>query len=143
MMMVRTHSPVARFEDLHREIDRVFSGFLGHAPRGGRTLPAVNLWDAGERLHAEAEVPGMQMSDIEIYVNGNELTIKGRRELPKQENTRYLRRERPFGEFVRSVTLPVDIDADKVEATLKAGVLSITLPKAAAAQPRKIEVKSA
>lgn len=143
MMLVRTRSPMNRFHDLRHEIDRLFEGFLEHGPRGERSLPAVNLWDAGEQLRAEVEVPGLAMNDLEIFVNDNELTIKGRRGFKQGDNARYLRRERWVGEFARTLALPADVDAEKVEATLKAGVLSIVLPKAAAAQPRKIEVKSA
>jgi HSP20 family protein len=109
----------------------------------GRALPALNLWDDDARVFVEAEVPGYKMDDLEISVIGNELTITGRRELETAEGTTFHRRERRTGEFTRSLTLPVEIDAEKVQATLKDGILTVELPKAQAALPRKIEVKSA
>jgi HSP20 family protein len=126
--------------DLRHELDRLFTDFWQQAPNA-RAFPAVNLWDAGDALVAEAEVPGLQMNDLEIFVAGNELTLKGRRAAQQVPNVKYHRRERTFVEFERTLTLPVNVDAEKVEASLKNGVLSVTLPKAADAQPRRIEVK--
>ena len=88
------------------------------------------------------EVPGVQMSNIEINVVGNELSIKGKRECGCGEGVTIHRQERGSGEFSRFLTLPVAIDAEKVEAVLKNGVLTIKLPKAEAAKPRRIEVKT-
>jgi len=84
----------------------------------------------------------MGMEDVEVLVNGDELTIKGQRKAAEAKEQSFHRQERVIGNFSRTVTLPFDVDAEKVQATLKDGVLRITLPKAASARPRKIEVKT-
>ena len=128
---------------LRQELGRMFEGFFDGNLGWERAWPALNLWDAGDALMLETEVPGLSMDNLEILVQGSELTIKGKREWSADENTRYLRRERLSGEFSRTLTLPVDIEADHVEAALKDGVLTVRLPKAEAAKPRKITVKQA
>lgn len=130
--------------ELRRQVDRLLDEFsTDFLPFStGRNAPALNVWENGETLYAEAEVPGTQMSDLEITVVGNELTLKGRRTPTGNEKRVYHRQERPTAEFSRTVTLPAEIDADKVEATLHDGLLRITLPKAAAARARKIAVRA-
>ncbi len=137
---------------LRGEVDRAFSDalgeFFGDRPWLWRTgqrergFPAVNVWEDEEKLYAEAEVPGLKMEDLEILVKGNELTIKGERKSVEQEGVRYQRRERGKGSFCGVVRLPVDVDTDNVEAHLENGVLTVNLPKAVSARPRKIEVKA-
>ncbi|MFO0837021.1 MAG: Hsp20/alpha crystallin family protein [Phycisphaerae bacterium] len=135
-------SPRSPLFDVRREIDRVFDAFADFPLANNfAAFPPVNVFEDGERLAVEAELPGMKMDDLEILVTGNELTIKGKREQPAGDAT-YHRRERVTGEFIRVLTLPSDVDAERVEATLRDGVLSITLPKAAASRARKITVKS-
>lgn len=103
--------------------------------------PSLNVWEEGDIVYAEAEVPGVKADELELSVVGKELTVKGRRAAPTAPDATYHRRERGVGEFVRTVKLPVDVDADKVEASLVDGVLTITMPKAETAKPRKINVK--
>lgn len=139
--------PMATFEDLRREMNRLFdSRFRGYDggwfPRT-RVFPPLNVWEDGERLMVEAETPGLDMNDIEVQVVGNELTIKGERKPFEGQNPTYHRQERGTGSFTRTVTLPIDVNADKVEAVLKDGVLTIALPKAEEAKARKITVKTA
>jgi len=109
---------------------------------GRRPFPAVNTWEDETAVYAEAELPGLAMGDIEVTVMGDELTIKGERKDLEKEGATYHRRERGVGIFSRVLRLPVQIDADKVEATLRDGVLTIKLPKAQSALPRRIELKS-
>ena len=123
---------------LKRQVDQLWNGAL---PVERPAYPALNLWDDGEAFHAEAELPGFKIEDIDLAVAGAELQIRGRRESHSKEGWAVHRRERPSGEFARTITFPAEIDADRVEAALKDGVLSITLPKAPSAKPRKIEVK--
>lgn len=132
---------------LRREMDRLIGDFFG--PGGAsqaffptRGFPALNIWEQGEALVAEAEVPGVKPEDVDVSVVGGELIIKGRRDDSQQAGASYHRRERSVGEFSRTVRLPVEIDADKVQASLQDGVLRITLPKAAAVKPRKIQVNA-
>jgi len=96
--------------------------------------------DVGEFL-VEVDAPGYRNEEIEIGVMGSELTLKGLRTDPSAEGVTYLRRERTNNEFARTLRLPVDVDVEKVSATLENGVLRVILPKAASMRPRKVEVK--
>jgi HSP20 family protein len=132
------------------EMDRLVSGFFG--PRSGAaparwswsvpSFPALNVWDAGDALYAEAEVPGLKSEDLDISVVGGDLTIRGRRSDPQPEGVTFHRRERSSGEFNRVLRLPEEVDADKVEASLTDGVLLVKLPKAESAKPKKIKVST-
>jgi HSP20 family protein len=144
-MLTRRLSLWTPYSDLRREIDRLFDTFTGGDGGLGRVraFPAVNVWEEGDNLFLEAELPGVARDDLEISAVGNELTLRGRRNPRQGENLVYHRQERGFGEFTRVLTLPVEVDTDKIEATLRDGVLTLTLPKAEAAKARKIEVKAA
>jgi HSP20 family protein len=127
-------------------MDQVFDAFAGSgSPRMAwrlRGFPAVNVWEDAECLYAEAELPGITTDDIEVHVQGDELSIKGSRKAVYDDESVYHRRERGTGDFARYLTLPVEINASKVDATLNNGVLLVTLPKAASARPRQIAVKA-
>jgi len=145
-MLTTTMNPFAVMNELRREMERLFEGY-GPRTDGGwwtqpTTFPALNIWEDGDCLYAEAEIPGVCESDLEVYAIGNELTIKGTRKPQEGENLAYHRRERGTGEFTRVITLPVDINPDKVQGCLKDGVLTVTLPKADEAKPKKIAVKA-
>jgi HSP20 family protein len=133
---------------VERVLDDVVGEYLGGRPwlwrtqPSERSFPAVNVWENEEMLFAEAEVPGLKLDDLEISVTGNELSIKGQRREEEQEGVTYHRRERGTGSFRGVVRLPVDVDVNKVEARLANGVLTIELPKAPSAKPRKIELKA-
>ncbi|TWU27634.1 Hsp20/alpha crystallin family protein [Bythopirellula polymerisocia] len=108
-----------------------------------RSYPALNVWENDEQLLVEAELPGMELSDMEIYVNGgNQLSLKGERKVPSSEEGTWHRRERGYGKFARVIELPHLVDPDKVQASFKHGVLTIKLPKQEASKPRKIQVKA-
>lgn len=135
--------------DIAREMDRLFDSMMSSQPYGFTptiraqwAYPPINLWEDEEYVYAEAELPGMTMDNIEVLVTDDELTIKGNRNIETPESGNPLRRERPAGAFERTLTLPVPIDAEGAEAKLANGVLSIALPKAAQAKPRRIEVKT-
>ncbi len=132
---------------LQREVNRLFRdlGFdLLESPwRLTALYPPLNIWEDEGAVYVEAELPGMSLDDLEIFVTGhNQLTIRGERKAPEIEGATWHRRERAFGTFSRVITLPVDVDADKVEATFHNGVLRIVLPKTAASRTRKIAVKA-
>ena len=143
----RNRFPMSPFNELQREFGRLFNNVLSDfdaSPVLRRGAPGVNVWEAGDNFYAEAEVPGLGMDDLEVFVVGNELTIKGRWNAERDDDKRvFLRRERERGAFTRMLTLPVDIDAEKVGAVLSDGVLTVTLPRAEAARTRKIAVKTA
>lgn len=134
--------PVGQLRD---EIDRLFTDFVGGwspAALAGRAYPPINVWEQDQDFYAEAEVPGLAQDDFEILVVGNELTLKGTRKPTDTGNGQVHRRERANGAFARSVHLPAEVDASKVEATLRDGVLTIKLPKAEVARPQKVAVRA-
>ncbi len=145
-MIVRHASGTHPLNRLRNEMEQMFHGFFDDVPGfglvGERTLPPLNVWEDEANLYAEAELPGVSMSDLEIFVSGDELTVKGERKAPTEEGAAWHRRERGAGTFSRAIRLPVEIDTEKVEASLADGVLLITLPKSPAARPRKIEVQA-
>ena len=103
----------------------------------------AEVWEDENAVYAEADLPGLDPSKIEVTVNeGNQLTVQGERPATEIPGAVWVRQERPFGKFVRAITLPSLVDADQVEATYENGVLRLTLPKHEAAKPRKIIVKS-
>ncbi len=130
---------------LQGEVEKAFERFT-HSPLGGPaqcTYPALNLWEDEGQFHVEAELPGLELTDLEIYVNSeNQLTIKGQRQQPELEEGIWHRQERSIGGFARTLDLPANVDPEQVSAEFKHGILVITLPKKEAAQPRRIEVKS-
>jgi HSP20 family protein len=100
------------------------------------------VWEEGDNLFVEAELPGMQPADLEILINGgDQLTLKGERKPFEVEKAAWHRQERGFGKFVRTLQLPYQVDPDKVEAKFENGVLNIRLSKHEAARARKITVK--
>ena len=144
-MMMRYLGPRYPVQQLRREMDRLLSGFAGNVsemawPLAGRGRPALNAWETDEGFHVELELPGVKGDQIELSVVGDELSIKVERPDVEQEGTTYHRRERPVGSFARVFRLPLPVDADRVAADLRHGVLTITLPKAESARPRKIRV---
>jgi len=145
-MFASTMNPFAALHELQREMNRLFDGYGPRFNNGLWTrpaaFPALNVWEDADALYAEAETPGVNQDDIEVYAVGNELTIKGSRKPCEGEDVAYHRRERGTGEFTRVITLPVDVDSDKIQATLKDGVLTVKLPKAEVAKPKKITVKT-
>jgi len=125
----------------------MFENFLTDFPlwgqAGGTGFPPLNLWEDAENIYAEAELPGLTMDSVEVFVVGSELTIRGERKGLDEQGVSYHRRERGTGRFERTVMLPTPINADKVEATFKDGVLTVKMPKAEEAKPRKIKVQTA
>src|SRR5262245_5189390 len=120
---------------LHDEMNQTFGRgnfFRAADPNNSHTFPALNVWDDGEHIRAEAELPGIDQASLEIFVTDrNQLTIKGQRQPNVPENAKWHHRERGFGEFTRTIRLPVAVAEDQVTASFAHGVLKITLPKAA------------
>jgi HSP20 family protein len=147
--MLVTRNSLVPVLGTNRSLDRVFEDLLGEFPFAGTFVtesgrhPAVNTWEDEKSFFVEAEIPGLKREEIEISVLGNELRISGGTEHEKEEKAaKYHQRERFVGKFSRVLRFPCEIDNGSVEAKYEAGILTITLPKVAAALPRKIEVKS-
>jgi len=124
------------------EMNRMFDRWGGQEPSEA-SFPALNAWEENDQLCVEAELPGLDLKDLEIYVSGgNQLTIKGQRKPLVPEKGVWHRQERQFGAFLRVLSLPYAVDADKVDARLEHGVLLLKLAKHESARPRKIAVKA-
>ncbi|GIW94189.1 MAG: molecular chaperone Hsp20 [Pirellulaceae bacterium] len=128
---------------MHEEMERLLSGNGWRGFEFGVGFPALNVWKDDNNLYVEAELPGFELSDLEIVVTGDrQLSIKGERKQPEIKNGTWHRQERYYGSFSRMIELPESVDPDKVTAELKLGVLTVTLPKREEAKPRRIEVKA-
>jgi HSP20 family protein len=133
---------------VRREMDRLWEDYFGAGRRGLKSLeaewaPAVDVSESGDMITVKAEVPGMEAKDIDISLSGDILTIKGEKKSAKEEKTEnYHLVERSYGSFSRSLKLPAGVEADKIEASYKQGVLSITCPKKEEAKPKPIAIKA-
>jgi HSP20 family protein len=148
-MAQRTRASFPQFNQLRDEMDRLISNLAAHPTVAGATrfvtgreFPLINLWEDSDNVYAECELPGVRSEDLDISVLGNELTIKGRRGEAALPQATYHRRERGIGAFSRAVTLPADVAAEHVEASLREGVLRVKLPKTESAKPRKVQVQT-
>lgn len=141
------------FVSLRREMERVFDEFWKGFPSwrlSEQIVPdtfslRVDVTDNEDELKVAAEVPGMEERDIDVTLTNDTVTIKGEKKSEEEEKTKdYYRMERSYGSFVRTIPLPAEIDTAKVQASLKKGVLTITLPKTAKAikETKKISVKA-
>lgn len=128
---------------LRRELERVLGDFERSAPSFAPATGGVTFDDDGNQFVLRADVPGLTENDFQISLANNTLTLRGERKLEAPEGHSVHRRERSPYRFAKSYELPARVDGDKVTATLKNGVLTLTLPKAAEAQPRQISVKAA
>jgi len=124
-----------------RELDRVRREFSRITNSGRFDFPAVNVWTSPDSAVVTTEIPGIELKDLNISVTGSTLTLRGlRRGEQLQPDEVYHRRERWQGDFAKTIELPFTVEADKVEARYAKGVLHVSLPRAEAEKPRKIEV---
>ncbi len=151
-------------ESLRHEVDRLFDDFGGgfwrspfrnplfdvapfrRGENGFAAMPAVDVSETDKAYEITAELPGMDEKNVEVKVANGVLTIKGEKQDEKEEKKKdYYMRERSFGSFERTFSVPDGVESDKIEASFKKGVLSVTLPKSAEAQnaEKKITVKAA
>jgi HSP20 family protein len=136
---------LGRLSDLREELDRLFEAPFSDLTRTARLLngwaPAVDLYEDKDRFTVKAELPGLKREDIEVALNDGTLVISGERKVEaKVEDTETHRVERFFGRFQRSILLPASVQADKIAAQYKDGVLTVTLPKSEEAKPKTIEI---
>lgn len=137
---LNTQDPFTTFRD---ELNRLFGGsaFEPSLDALNHWAPAVDVYEDKESVIVQAELPGLKKEEIEISLHENLLTIAGeRKQESKEDSAAVSRSERYFGRFQRSVGLPKAVDASKVKAAYKDGLLTITLPKAEEARPRQIQV---
>jgi HSP20 family protein len=138
-------SPLREFARMEREMADLFGRFFPTwTDREQAWAPAVDMIDLKDEILLRADLPGLDEKDIDVTVQDGTLTIRGERKEEKEEKKEdYYYCERSRGAFVRSLPLPVGVEADKVAATFKKGVLEVHLPKAKEAKGKKIEIKAA
>ncbi len=138
-------SSFSDFDQIRREMLRLLDAASGdtEADGGAGVFPPLNISQDDNNFYIRAEVPGIKPADIAISALRNRVSISGRREIPREhERVSYHRKERPEGSFDRTVTLPAEVDAERVEARYADGILTLALPKAEQAKPRQITVKT-
>ena len=132
--------PFAQLHEMQDEMARLMRELSGDAPHS-TALPQLNVYDDGDAFHVRAELPGLRKDRLDISVAGDVLTVKAERP-PEEGIGSYHRRERRFGSYSRSVTLPDAVDVDHVHASYNNGVLEVLLPRAPESRPRKIAIES-
>ena len=142
-------SPSREMEDMERRFEDIFG--RSFYPLTWRRLPleergwapAVEVFEKEDQFIVKAELPGMKQDDIDVSVVGDTLTIKGERKAESEvKEEDYYCCERSYGSFYRSVSLPSNVTADKIEASYKDGILEINLPKAPEVKPKKIAISA-
>ncbi|MCB2183041.1 MAG: Hsp20/alpha crystallin family protein [Desulfobulbaceae bacterium] len=129
----------SRMDRLFTDFDRSYGDDYGWRVSEG--APRTNLYDRGNQLEIKAEVPGLAKDDLNIKIQGNYLEVSGTRKSDAPDGYKAHRVERGTASFTRSFTLPAEVDSEKVGASLKNGILTLTLPKAEAAKPRQISIQ--
>jgi HSP20 family protein len=138
------------FRGFRTQLDSLFEDWFGRS-MGGTLAPRIDVSETGKELRLTVELPGVEEKDIDVSMSGNELTIKGEKKAEQEEKKDaeegrvFHRVERSFGAFQRTMTVPFDVEPEKISAEFKDGVLTVTLPKPEGAaekpQSRRIEVK--
>jgi len=154
MSLIRYQSPelalwpsLDRWTSLRDDLNSLFelpfwSGFGRQGQLFSGWSPALDLYQNNDNIVAMVELPGMRKEDIEISLHEGALTIAGERKSESSNGEKAERTERYIGKFRRSITLPTRVDANKVSATYRDGILTVTLPKAEEAKPKQIQVKA-
>jgi HSP20 family protein len=137
--------PFGTLRELQDRMNQLFDHRTGGqalfgVEHGTSTFPPLDIRHDVERVFVIAELPGVAPESLDVSITGDTLSIKGERKAPEVKDEKFHRRERAFGHFNRLVSLPDRVDAEKIEASLKDGILRVTLPKAESAKPRSIKV---
>ena len=138
-------NPFADFDSARREMRRLFDAVAGDASGdvGAGVFPPMNITQDDDNFYLRAEVPGIKPSELSISAVRNRVSIAGKREIQREhDRVSYHRKERAEGAFNRTVTLPTEVDAERVDASYADGILTLTLPKAEEAKPRQITVRT-
>ena len=142
MMNLTRWNPFEELNSLHRDLDRVF-GYTrgdGRAPVGEASwAPATEIATVPDGWQVRMALPGIDPDDVKIDLNGDTLTVAGERS-SRREDAELSRSEISYGKFERMLTLPTNVDTDRVEANFDNGMLDLSLPLAESAKPRRIEI---
>ena len=142
-MLVRW-TPFTEMNRLSHAMNRLLDSYEENAGPTAQVnwSPAIDVVEDKEHIVLYADLPGLQEKDVDIQIEKDVLTLRGERAIERSADAEHYRRfERVAGAFVRAFTLPPTVDAEKVAASLKDGVLTLTLPKKPEAQPKKISIK--
>jgi HSP20 family protein len=134
--------------DFQHQMNRLFDNFLGQASEPGPMdrswAPAVDMYETANEVVVSAELPGLNEKAIQLSITGDLLTIRGERQGNEEvKDGSHYRRERWFGRFERTLALPVPVEASKVKATYRDGVLTVKLPKVEEIKPKEIKIEVA
>ena len=146
-------TPAANAMDsLRQEIDRIYdrvttTSLASHLPtrflHSLRAHPAINMLEDDDNLYIEAELPGVQQSDLEINASDHSITISGTRLLDNPADGTSIRRERSTIKFARTMKMPVHVEADHIDASFAGGILTVKLPKVRPERTRRIDIQEA
>ena len=141
--MVYGRSQMSPVFGLRREIDRLFEDTFGRDSRNN-WAPPVDVREDNNEIVLEVELPGIKPSDVEVTSENGVLTIRGEKQssVTEKKEGRYHVTERSYGSFTRSFQLPSGVDERRIEAEFEHGLLQVRVPKAAIAQPRRIEIRN-
>jgi len=136
--------PVSLREALDALFEESFVPSRGEWSSSGRgSIPAIDMYETEDDIIVQSPIPGVKAEDLDVTITGDQLTIRGQvEERDETEEERYILRERRYGSFCRSVTIPTRVKVGQVEAEIEDGMLTLTLPKAEEAKPRGIKVKT-
>ena len=136
-------NPFSELENMRRQVDRLYQGlFSPNARPAAGVFPLINLTEGKDRYMIRAELPGVSSDELDIQATASTLSLAGERKIPEENSeAKYHRRERESGRFSRVISLPGEINPDKVEASLVNGILTIVVSKAEASKPRQISVR--
>ncbi|HET8799302.1 MAG TPA: Hsp20/alpha crystallin family protein [Thermoanaerobaculia bacterium] len=143
--MTRWTAPNQDVKNLQAQLNRLFEPFARFSVGdedlvSGTWVPPVDVAETLEKILVRAEVPGLRQEDIQIEFENGLLTIRGDRKLEKTEGMTWHRVERTYGNFSRSFTLPRTVDAEKISASYRDGILEIEVPKREEAKPKQIRI---
>ena len=134
-------SPFSALQKFERALDATrLSDWFERRTTGTGSFPAINVFSTGEDYLILTEIPGVDKRDIDIDIKGNQIRLKGKKEVPHDNKSRVHHREREAGYFDRTLTVPMEIDAEGVKAEYQDGILAIHLPRAEADKPRSITI---
>jgi HSP20 family protein len=131
--------------DMQSEMNRLFDSFFGRSAGGGTSerawAPVADMYETKDELVIKLDLPGMNEKDVQVSITGDLLYVKGQRlESEEVKQEQYFRTERWTGRFERIFQLPIPVQADKVRAAYREGVLTVTLPKVEAVKPKEIKI---
>jgi HSP20 family protein len=134
----RLRNHFAELDNLRQQMDLLAGRSI---PAKAGVFPLINLTENKDNYYVRAELPGIKADELNIEAEGNKISVSGERKIPiENEKAKYHRIEREAGKFSRMISLQTDIDSEKIDASLKDGILKLTIPKAEKAKPKQIAV---